>query len=372
MTPLFALLLGILQGLTEFLPISSSGHLWAARHLGGMHEPELAFDIAVHVATLAAILLYFRRSLGALVRGCAGRETPGQPPPADQRRLALLVALTLVPTGLVFLLFKDALEHAGEDPRTLAGAFFVTGLLLFGTRLSGNRPPKVAVWSEMPYAHALLIGLAQGAALTPGISRAGATIAVALYLRLDRELAVQFSFFMAIPAIAGAAIIPLTRGLDGIPPAAVLAGMSSAFLVGLGSIHILKRAVLGRWIHWFSLYVAVVAVIVLVGTPKHDDRIGNTWFQKGTQSPAMDGPKSPKHSELTQSGRTIHSAKMTGNQRLSPSPGRPGRGLAWILLIDLQGEPSSVDFGQPGSAHCLTPEMYAPKLRSSGKLQKFT
>jgi undecaprenyl-diphosphatase len=264
MTPLFAFFLGVLQGLTEFLPVSSSGHLAAARLLHGMHEPELTFDIAVHVATLSAVLLYFRKPLTALVLGCAGRETPGEAPVSDQRHLLALIALTLIPTGLVFLGFGDFLENAGTRSGTLGGAFLVTAALLAATAWSGKRPPRVTSWGKMPWTFALAIGLAQGAALTPGISRSGATIAVALLIGLDRELAVRFSFFMAVPAIAGATLVPLVRGLEALPLSVLAAGVVGSFLVGLVSIHLLRWIVLARRLHWFAVYVCVMALVVFL------------------------------------------------------------------------------------------------------------
>jgi len=267
MTAPFAFLLGLLQGLTEFLPVSSSGHLAAARLLHGMREPELAFDIALHVATLAAIFVYFRRPLRALALSLAGRALPGEPPPRDQHYLLLLIALTLLPTGFIYLLFRHQLEAAGTRGTTLAVAFSVTAALLLATRFRIHNPPRATAWRDLSPASAILIGLAQGAALTPGISRAGATVAVALLLGLDRDLAVRFSFLIAIPAIAAAALIPLSRGFDGVPPAALAAGMAGAFLVGLGSIHLLRWVVLARRLHWFALYVLAVAALLLIAAP---------------------------------------------------------------------------------------------------------
>jgi undecaprenyl-diphosphatase len=264
---LLALLLGILQGLTEFLPVSSSGHLAAARLLFGVDlapEQALAFDISVHVATLAAVVIYFRGPLGDMLRGLAGRTGPGEPNPADERRLVILIVLTLIPTGLVFLFFKDFLEKAGQENTTLAIAFGVTALLLLATRLIPGKQGIIGAWGVMPWTFALLIGLAQGVALTPGISRSGATIAVALLLGLDGERAVRFSFLMAIPAILAAATIPFFDGIQGISPWILVTGMAGAFFVGLGSIHLLRLAVLAKKIHWFGLYLVVVSGIVLV------------------------------------------------------------------------------------------------------------
>lgn len=266
MTSFFAFLLGILQGLTEFLPVSSTGHLWAFRHLTGqtISEPQLAFDIALHVATLAVIIIYFRRELLGLVRGCAGRSAPGETGPEEQRYLAFLITLTLIPTGLVFLLFGDFLEGAGSRKETLGSAFLMSAGFLFATRFSVRRGARITRWREMPVAYALWIGLAQGVALTPGISRAGATVAAALLLGLDRDLAVRFSFLMAIPAIVGASLLPAVRGFAGMSPLVLLSGMVAAFVVGLGTIHLLRWVVVSRRFHWFAAYLGLIGVVVLI------------------------------------------------------------------------------------------------------------
>jgi len=266
-TPLSAFLLGILQGLTEFLPVSSSGHLAAARLLFSFDvDPRqaLAFDISVHAATLAAILLYFRKPLVLMLRGLAGETRPGEPSPAEERRLAGMILATLLPTGLVFVFFKDFLESAGGRSTTLAAAFGVTALILLATRVVPRPSRMVSMWGEMPWSFALLIGLAQGVALTPGVSRSGSTIAVALILGLAPDLAVRFSFLMVIPAILGAMAVPILEGAEGLSFGVLAAGMGGAFLVGLGSIHLLRLLVVGRKLHWFALYVAAVAVVILV------------------------------------------------------------------------------------------------------------
>jgi undecaprenyl-diphosphatase len=175
-----------------------------------------------------------------------------------------LIVLTLVPTGLVYLLLKDFLEKTGQNNLTLGAAFGVTALLLVATRVVPGRKTGIESWSGMPWGFALLIGLAQGVALTPGVSRSGATIAVALLLGLHGEQAVRFSFLMAIPAILAAAMIPVFEGVQGLSPGIIVAGMSGAFFVGLGSIHVLRLTVLAKKFHWFAVYVAIVAGVVFV------------------------------------------------------------------------------------------------------------
>ena len=235
MSRIEAIILGIVQGLTEFLPVSSSGHLVLFQRLFGLHEPELLFDICVHVGTLAAVLIVFRKDigdmLGTLIRLPAlSRNAGGFAALMAQNkesRLMVLIIAGSIPTALIGVVFaKMAAELFGTI--WLVGlALLITGTFLWFTRNSGatGRPIK-----QMRSVDALMIGVVQGLAIIPGISRSGATISAALYLGLDRELAGRFSFLLAIPAILGALVL----GLDGdafqttLPVGTILLGSAAA------------------------------------------------------------------------------------------------------------------------------------------------
>ncbi len=254
--------LGILQGLTEFLPVSSSGHLVLLQSwLPGFQEPGVLFHATVHLATLGAVLLYFRRDVGILARAAV---SPRRSDPAAVRLLGLVAAGTL-PTALIGLLFKDGLERLFSSVPTAASMLLVTGALLVATdrvRAQGADVERMRVW------HALLIGLAQGVAIIPGLSRSGATLAAAVLSGVGRDLALRYSFLLSIPAILGAFMLQLlSYGPDGIrdvngPGYAV--AFLGAFVTGYLSIEVLLRVLLSRRLGWFALYCWGLGLAVLV------------------------------------------------------------------------------------------------------------
>ena len=207
-----AVILGLIQGITEFLPVSSSGHLVLAQRLLGLREPALTFDIALHLGTLVAVLLFFRRDIAGMVQGILGRG----PERTSYTWLLVLIILGSVPTAVVGLLFKDSFEAMFASVTAVGVSLLITAALLLAAGLAGR--PRRGLEETRSW-HALLIGLAQGLAITPGISRSGSTISTALLLGLERELAVRFSFLLSIPAILGAVAL---QALD-LPPGLHLA-----------------------------------------------------------------------------------------------------------------------------------------------------
>ncbi len=260
--------LGILQGLTEFLPVSSSGHLVILQALlPGFHEPGVLFHVTVHLATMGAVLLFFRHDVAALARAAI---MPRKADPATAR-LLWLVALGTVPTALIGLLFRDTLESLFSSVSTAAGMLLVTGALLFATDRARERTSAI---ERMRGTHAILIGIVQGLAIVPGISRSGATVAAGVFSGIGRELALRYSFLLSIPAIFGAFVLQLaTHGLDGAREVNI-AGYGLAFLAafatGYLSIGVLLKVLLSRRLTWFACYcwglgVAVLAVTGLSG-----------------------------------------------------------------------------------------------------------
>jgi undecaprenyl-diphosphatase len=197
-----AVLLGIIQGLTEFLPVSSSAHLILARAFFGWDVPAelgLAFDVALHVGTLAAILLFFRREVAAMAASApaALSRNPGEPGWLLRR-----IAVGTVPVVVVGLLFSDYIEHVLRTPGVAAAALTIGALAMIGAERLGQR---TRTEGGLTWADAVLIGCAQASALIPGISRSGATITVGMFLGMRRDAAARFTFLLAIPAMTAAA-----------------------------------------------------------------------------------------------------------------------------------------------------------------------
>ncbi len=254
MSLLDALLLGLVQGLTEFLPVSSDGHLALAQHLLGEVQP-LFFDVAVHVATLAAIVIAFREPLGRL----AGSALRGER--AAWREVGVY-ALATVPAVLAGVWLEPRIEAIKTSLWFVGSAFVVMGGILWSARrrMAGTREAP-GVWE------AVAIGVGQAAAILPAISRSGCTITVALWRGIEPVRAAEFSFILGVPAIAGAALLEaqhlgpeLTR--VGVTPLAV--AMISAFASGLAAIALLRRMLRARAFHRFAPYLWVVGALTLV------------------------------------------------------------------------------------------------------------
>ena len=229
MSLLDALLLGLIQGITEFLPVSSSGHLVMGQALLDIQIPGVAFEVAVHVATLFSVLLVFRKRVIGLIVGAVRKD------PQAWRYLGLL-ALATLPAVVVGLGAKDALEALFETPEVAGVALLITGSFLWTSRRALARDPNRKPGPR----EALLMGLAQAFAIIPGISRSGATVVVGLWLGVEAEEAATFSFLMAVPAILGAAILEAPGLMAG-------GGDLGAGPLMLGSIAAAVAGVLAIW-----------------------------------------------------------------------------------------------------------------------------
>jgi len=266
-----AVTLGIVQGLTEFLPVSSSGHLVLFQHWFGWQEPELLFDISVHVGTLVAVVAVFFQDLVALVRALfkmpalihrAGGFQQVLAVNPEVRMIAMIVVGS-VPTAVLGLLFARTAEQLFGSVTIVAVALIITGTLLWFTRRQTR--PGVDI-TGMGWRQGLLIGLIQGLAIIPGISRSGSTIATALYLGVDRQTAFRFSFLLSLPAILGAFVL----GLDGeafagnVPMGLIVVGSFSAAVVGYIALKILLHMVISGWLYRFAPYCWIIGVLALV------------------------------------------------------------------------------------------------------------
>jgi len=268
-TILQALVMGIVQGLTEFLPVSSSGHLVIVPFLFGWNDAfltSLAFSVMLHMGTLVALLVYFRDDWARLIPAgfAAVRDRSFRSDP-DRRLAGLLVAAT-VPGALAGLLFNDVIENQFRQVGLVALMLVVGGVILFAADRVGRRSRAIA---DITFPVAVGVGAAQAIALIPGISRSGISISAGRLAGLDREAAARFAFLMATPITAGAGIFELRKLLTGeagvqIELVPLLVGMVAALLSGLAAIHFMLRYLRTRSLDVFVLYRFVLAAIVLV------------------------------------------------------------------------------------------------------------
>lgn len=266
------LLLGVIQGLTEFLPVSSSGHLVLAQAWLGENffaaSDAVFFDLVLHVGTLVPVLWFYRVDLGRITRSVFDLSTLKELGPLgwlrgdDDRWLAFLVLVATVPTGLIGVTLEDTFESLFSSVLPVTIALAVTGAVLFSTR----GLPEASGPARFGVGTALLVGLAQGIAITPGISRSGSTIALALFLGLPREQAARFSFLLSIPAILGAVVLKARHGipLEGIDYGAVAAGFGAAVLVGYAALAMLVALVKRGGLHRFAWYLWPTALAAFV------------------------------------------------------------------------------------------------------------
>jgi len=270
MSPLQALLLGLLQGATEFIPISSSGHLVLVPWLLGWQEPGLAFDAVVHCGTLLAVVGYFRRDLALLARAWL-RGWRARSWSEPQGRLAWLILLGTLPAVVLGLLFEEWFEALFSAPAAVAGFLMVTGLLLIVSERLGRRQHGE---DQLGWLDALLIGLGQAAAIAPGISRSGATMAAGLLRGLRREAAARFSFLLAAPVILGAGLLQLAKLVmsgqgEGEWPTLAL-GFVTAAASGYLCIRFLLTYLRRRSLYPFALYCCAAGLAVLaVSVPSY-------------------------------------------------------------------------------------------------------
>jgi undecaprenyl-diphosphatase len=263
-----AIILGAVQGITEFLPVSSSGHLVLLQKIFGISEPVLLFDTMVHVGTLAAVFVVLWRDILAILRRIIQPAT------------AFLILAT-IPTVIAALVLKDHIESAFNSGASLGFAFLFTALALLVSetlyRGGGVHKAGAANRTLMTWLDALIIGLCQAVAIVPGISRSGLTLSGGLSRRLDRELSARFSFLLSIPAISGALVLQLNElakggQTDGIGAGPIVAGTLTAALVGFFAVRFMLKIVKERSLRGFAVYVAALGVLTLI------DRFGTHLF----------------------------------------------------------------------------------------------
>ncbi|MEW6259043.1 MAG: undecaprenyl-diphosphate phosphatase [Thermodesulfobacteriota bacterium] len=271
MNLLEAIILGIVQGLTEFLPVSSSGHLVLLQNLFGLQEAELVFDVSVHVGTILAVLIFLRREIVAIFDSLwqtgrlwiQGRINGAIAWGVPEIRLAVLVVVGSIPTGILGLAFHKIAETLFSTVLIVSIDLIVTGLLLALTRFAGRWGRKA---DRMTIRDGLIIGLVQGIAIMPGISRSGSTISAAVFLGIEQETATRFSFLLSIPAVVGAALLSL-KGLHQVSSehlGLIAAGTMSAALVGYASLGFLVKIARKGGLHFFAPYCILVGIAGLI------------------------------------------------------------------------------------------------------------
>jgi len=247
-----ALVLGAVQGLSEFLPVSSSAHLILIPWLLNWPDPGLAFDVALHLGTLLALLIYYWQTWVKLVGSLVNNDVAS-------RRLLFLLIVASVPGAIIGLLLEKQAETIFRTPLLIASTMAVLGLVLWLVDKLSRSQRKV---SDFTAADALLIGLSQALAIVPGVSRSGATITMARALGIEREDAANFSFLMATPIIAGAGLLEARKLVAAGLHAPLLWGFLASAVFGVAAIAGLIRFVRTRTYQPFAWYRIAVAVVV--------------------------------------------------------------------------------------------------------------
>ena len=262
-----AILLGIVQGLTEFLPVSSSGHLLLGQYFLGLDQQRfgLSFDVALHLGTLVAVVAFLWRDLLRMAYALVRSSTRGRNLADPDQRLAYLILVSTVPAALIGFVFEDFFEGAVRSPWVVVFNLVLVGVLFIVAEAVGSRSRRA---DKLGFSEAVGIGFAQAAALVPGVSRSGATITLGLFLGLRREEAARFSFLMSVPAIAGAGLSQLaevvSEGMDAWGALMFGAGFVSAAVVGYLAIKFFLRFVVHHSLRAFAYYRFGLAAVVVM------------------------------------------------------------------------------------------------------------
>lgn len=277
-----SIILGLLQGLAEFLPISSSGHLVLGEKLLNMHEAGMFFDIMLHAGTLLSIFVVFRKKIVDMIVGCIRRD------PVQLKEVGYII-LASIPTAIIGIGFKKPLESLFENPKAVCCAMLFTATLLFVSqwgKTGSKHPENEGV--QMNWWRALVTGVVQGVACIPGISRSGSTISGMIFLGVNRKYAGEFSFLMSIPAVGGAALLDCIKWIKCQDPETVaryaiekpekalacadasgftpelLVGMVVAFIFGIIALKWLMAFVQKGKFHYFSYYLWAAGILGLI------------------------------------------------------------------------------------------------------------
>jgi undecaprenyl-diphosphatase len=258
-----AVLLGLIQGIAEFLPISSSGHLVLGQYFMGLESAgDVTFEVFTHFGTVLSIITVYRQRIGRILREAfTFRNFRERYEHNDEYRFVVFILITIVPTGIAYVLFQDQITGAFERPRLTCGMLVVTGVLLLLTLLRRNPEGRLSPLKSF------VVGCAQAFAMLPGISRSGSTICTALYQGVENRKAADFSFLMSVPIILGAALIDgydvyqqgLTANL--VP---LIVGTLTAYVSGIFAINAMVDLVSRGNLHYFAFYLFIVGGLGLL------------------------------------------------------------------------------------------------------------
>lgn len=239
--------LGIIQGLTEFFPVSSSGHLVIMQKVLGVTGNEIALSVVLHLGTCAALVVFFFRDILGLLR--------------NVKLLGLVIIVTII-TGIIGLSGRGFFERLFTSRGLVAVSLIITGIILLATRRFTEYKRK-----DLGIKDAAILGITQGIAIIPGISRSGITISTLLFRKVDRQTCFRFSFLASIPAVFGAAFLEaghITKALTAIPIGNVLAGFAASFISGIIALWLLRIILHKAKLHFFGYYCIIVAIVTLI------------------------------------------------------------------------------------------------------------
>lgn len=250
------IILGLIQGVTEWLPISSTGHLRLTEHFLDLKVPIL-FDVLLHVGTLIVTLLFFHKDIKNILVALGKRDFK-----TENGKLIPLIIVGTIPTALIGLIFGNAIEALFSNLLPIAGAFVICGVVLYSSKIGNEKKESIG------YLEALVIGTAQGIAIIPGISRSGLTIAVALLLGTKREKAFKFSFLLSVPAIIGALGLTLYEQhaalvLAGVGWTEILVGVAVSMVVGYFALNLLRKIIAHKKFYFFAFYCWLLSIVLI-------------------------------------------------------------------------------------------------------------
>ncbi|MBC8175032.1 MAG: undecaprenyl-diphosphate phosphatase [Candidatus Marinimicrobia bacterium] len=252
MTFLDSIILGVIQGITEFLPISSSGHLVVAQSMMGISQPGILFEVSVHLGTLLSILVIFFRDVQKLVVTLLEKST--------QKYVGYLLIGT-IPIVVVGMTMKESVEKAFENPHFVGYSFLFTGLVLLATKFAKPSYSKFSGWKS------IIVGFFQAIALLPGVSRSGMTISSGLLLKIHAKEAAKFSFILAIPALIGSGVFMIrdfiSLSSSGESTWILFTGFATSFVVGILALKLLLSLLMKGKFHWFGIYCLLMGFLTL-------------------------------------------------------------------------------------------------------------
>ncbi|MFA5498220.1 MAG: undecaprenyl-diphosphate phosphatase [Candidatus Cloacimonadia bacterium] len=257
-----SLLLGIIQGVTEFIPVSSSGHLVIANHFLDFELQDISFEIMLHLGTVLAVIVYFWKDIWSLLTSTVKINDKGETA-VNNRKIMLYLFIATFITGIIGILMKDVLEEIFHNPLLSASMLLITGVILMISDFIPSKTislPKTGVWRS------IVIGLSQAVSIIPGISRSGTTIATSLFVGLKREEAARFTFLLSIPVILGATLLEL-RKMTAIQSEYLLGyiiGSVAAFISGFLVISLLLELIRKRKLKIFAIYCWVVGIATII------------------------------------------------------------------------------------------------------------